>query len=230
MKRTIVKVSLILIIALSLGVILWDRFHGNESSPPISPERKTSTPPLRIKGLSHSAYFNDKLIARIEADEFKVNQRRFWVFNIRPFNEVTLTNAKLEVHFYEEMPSEADMFSFAKDILSLNKKGKSDLKGMGLITRGVIKNLTLEVYKAEKLSMVVRARKAYIDFRRNKTRFEMADIEDVVSKKRIKSKSGIWNNKEKVFVIPGDYVVQTPEGRASGRGIKIDLNFTVTPL
>ncbi len=230
MKQTIVKVSLILIIALSLGFILWALSHRKESSPPLSTEQKTSTSPLRIKGLSHSTYFDDKLIAGIEADEFKVNQRRFWVFNIRPFNEATLTNVRLEFHFYDDMPSEKDLLSSVGDILSLNKQGKAVSQEMGLITRGVIKGLVFEMYKGERLSILIKAQKAYIDFKRKKINMIGVSMESISSRKLIKSRSIIWNSKNKVFEIPGKYMAQTPKGQASGKGIKVDLDFTVTPL
>lgn len=223
------KVSLISVLVLSLVLFLWNLSQRKETPSP-STEQKTSTSPLRIKGLSHSTYFDDKLIASIEADEFKVNQRRFWVFNIRPFNEATLTNARLEFHFYDDMPSEKDLLSSVADILSLDKQGKVTSKEMGLITRGVIKGLVFGMYKGERLSILIKAQKAYIDFKRKKINMIRVSMENVSSRKLIKSRSIIWNSKNKVFEIPGKYMAQTPKGQASGKGIKVDLDFTVTPL
>jgi hypothetical protein len=40
----------------------------------------------------------------------------------------------------------------------------------------------------------------------------------------------IWDTKEKIFKIPGTYVAITPQGRATGKGIKVHLDFTVQPL
>jgi len=224
-----VKVSLIVVIVLSLGLILWGLSQKKETSFPSIVE-KTSPYPIKIKGLSYSTYDSNRLIARIKADEFKVNPKRFWVFNIRPFNEATLTNSRLEVHLYENMPSDVELFSFGKDLLSLNKKGKAASKGMGLITRGVIRGLILQVYKADRLSIVVKAKEAYIDFKRKETHLVRAGIENVLSKKLIKSRSIIWDNKEKVFKIPGEYIALTPKGITKGRGIKVDLDFVVSLL
>lgn len=219
------------VVVLSLGLILWGLSQRKETTAP-SIEQKSSPYPVKIEGLSYSTYDYDKdrLIARIKADEFKVNPRRFWIFNVRPFNEATLINAILEIYLYEDMPSEVNLFSFAQEFLSLNKEGKSALKGMGLITRGVIKGLTLMVYKADKLFLVVKAKEAYIDLKRKETRLVTVSIEDVLSKKLITSRSVVWDNKEKVFKIPGEYRAQTPKGQASGKGIKVDLDFVVSLL
>ncbi len=197
---------------------------------PASAGQKMHSYPLRIKGLSATTYNDDKLTARIEADELRVNQRRFFVFNIRPFNEATLTNARLEVHLYKHMPLKANLFSSAKNILGLDKKGKSRMRGLGLITRGVVNGFTLEVYKAGKLSLRVKAEKAYIDFKKKKTELLNAGLEDVQSKKLIKSRSVIWDNEENVFRIPGIYIATTPRGTARGKGIKVDFDFAVSLL
>ncbi len=55
-------------------------------------------------------------------------------------------------------------------------------------------------------------------------------MEDVLSGRLIKSSSVIWDDKEKVFKVPGEYIAMTPKGQARGRGIKVDLDFVVSPL
>ncbi len=224
------KTSLILVIALSLGfIILWGLSQRKETATP--PVEKASPYPTWIKGFNASTYEGDRLITKIEADEFKVNPRRFFIFNIKPFNEATLTNVRLEIHLYKGMSSKADLFSFSEGVLPLMNGGKKfAVKGMGLITRGVIKGLILKIYRADRLSMVVKAGRGYIDFKKNETKMRGVSIEDVLSGRLIKSGSVIWDNKEMVFNIPGEYIAMTPKGQARGRGIKVDLDFVVSPL
>ncbi len=226
-----VKTSLILVIALSLGfIILWGLSQRKETAtPPV--EKKTSPYPTWIKGFNASTYEGDRLITKIEADEFKINPRRFFIFNIKPFNEATLTNVRLEIHLYKGMSSKADLFSFSEGVLPLMNGGKKfAVKGMGLITRGVIKGLVLKIYRADRLSMVVKAGKGYIDFKKQETKMKGVSMEDVLSGRLIKSSSVIWDDKEKVFKVPGEYIAMTPKGQARGRGIKVDLDFVVSPL
>ncbi len=221
-----VKIPLILFLLLSLMLSFQYVSQRRETSSP-STDQERCLYPVRITGLSYSTFDDDKLIIKIKADEFKVNPRKYFAFNIRPFNEATLTNARLNVHLYEERSSEVDPFSFGEVIFSLNKKGAFSMKEMGLITRGVIKGLALEVYKVDKLSLVITAREVIIDFKSKEARLIMASIEDILSKKLITSRSVIWSGKEKIFKIPGAYRAVTSRGKTSGRGIKMDLKGNV---
>ncbi|MBI4679697.1 MAG: hypothetical protein HY753_00410 [Nitrospirae bacterium] len=239
-RSLLVKLFLALFIGLFLGFTIWFQSYRKEPSPvestrvdSTSIEQKTSASPLNIKGLSYSTYAGNKLIARIEADEFKVRQRKFWVFNIKPFNEATLTNVRLKVYFYKDTPSktkDVDMLSFSKDILTLDKEGKATSKEIGLITRGVINGFVLEIYKADKASILIKAQKAYIDFRRKGIKMMDVSMEGASSGKFIQSKTVMWNNKEKVFEIPGEYISRTQHGITNGKRIKVDLDFNAAPL
>jgi hypothetical protein len=131
------------------------------------------------------------------------------------------------------MPSKAsdvNLLSFGEDILSLDKDGKSLSKEIGLITRGVIKGFVLEIYKADTPYILIKAKKAYIDFRRKKIKMIWVSMKDVSSGKLIRSRSVIWNNKEKVFEIAEKYIAVTPKGMTSGKRIKVDLDFVITPF
>lgn len=232
-RSSIVKVSLSLVVVLFLGIIVWAVAQIKEPSHLGSLEESRSPFPIYIKGLSSNKYEGNRLVARIKADEFKINPRRFFVFNIRPFDEVTLTNVRLEVHLCPEMPKEVGLdmglFSLAENVLSV-RKGKPTLKGIGLLTRGVVQGLVLKVYKADKLSLVVKAEQAYVDFKKKKTRLKGASVKDLSSDKLITSRSIIWNHSEKVFKIPGEYVATTRGKMARGKGIKLDLDLAVNPL
>lgn len=228
------KGILVSVIALSLGLVIWCLVQQKEPSSPSASWEKAPPYPLWIKGFSVSAYEGDRPVTVIVADEFKVNPRKFFVFNVRPFNEATLTNARLKVYLYEKapskVPSKVDLFPFNEGLLPLKKGSKSARKGMGIITRGVIKGLTLEIYKFDKLSLVIKAKKAYIDFKRKKAKMARVSMESISAKKLIMSRSVIWDNEEKVFKIPGEYIALTSTGRARGKGIKVDLDFVVNSL
>jgi len=224
-----IKIFLISVIALSLGVILWGLSQEKKTAP-TSMARKPLPYPIWMQGLTASTYTGDRLITKMKADEFKVNPRRFFIFNIKPFNEATLTNVRLDIHLYNDISSKADLF-FNEGVLPImNGDRKSAVKGMGLVTRGVIKGLILKIYRAGNPLMVVKASRGYIDFKKKETKMQRVSIEDVLSGRLIKSSSVIWNDKEKVFNVPGEYIAMTPEGRAKGRGIKVDLDFDVSPL
>ena len=48
-------------------------------------------------------------------------------------------------------------------------------------------------------------------------------VEDVSLKKRISSKSVIWDNKEKVFKVPGEYMMLADRKVTKGKGLEIGL-------
>lgn len=196
------KISLISVSLLSLVLLLWSLGQTRKVSSPF-PEQKTSPYPLRISGFSYVSYDEEKPIVEIRADEFKVKPRKYFVFNIRPFNEATLTNARLKVHLDEGESQDFDLLSFGKDILGMTEKGKSRVKAMGVITRGIIKGLVLEIYKADKLSLVVTAKEAIIDFKKQEATLVTASIEDKLSNKLTTSRSVVWSGKDKAFKIPG---------------------------
>ncbi|MBI5058094.1 MAG: hypothetical protein HZB61_15900 [Nitrospirae bacterium] len=189
---------------------------------------KDFSTPLNITGLSQSIHdYNGRLLAKIEADGFKVNPRRFYVFNVKSINEVTITNARIELYVYEkEQTPEVDLISLSESILPHSNTGGSS-KEFGRITRGMINKMSIEVYKNGKISMSARAGQGVIDFRKRVTKMKDVSIEDASTQKVIKSNAVIWDNKEKVFIIPGDYIAITPKGSAKGNGLKIDLNFNM---
>ncbi|MBW2090147.1 MAG: hypothetical protein JRI37_14425 [Deltaproteobacteria bacterium] len=230
MKRYLfLKASLVLVMTLSVGITIWVLIHKKAPPQSFSSEQKHYRSPMRITGLDGSTFYGDKLFTRVRADEFKISPRKFFIFNIKPFNEVVLTNAILEVHLYPEMPGGVGLFSLADNILSA-KDAKTTLKGMGVLTRGMINGFILEVFKADRPCLLVEAKKVYIDFKRKKTNLIDASIKEILSQKLIISKSIIWSEKEKIFKIPGPYFTLTGRGRANGKGIKVDLNFVVSPL
>jgi hypothetical protein len=225
-RSLLIKLLIVILIVTSLGFFLWTGFSDRVPSRQITQKIEQSTSPFSIKGFSHSAYHDEKLIAKIAADELKVKQRKFLVFNIRPFHEAILTNARLEFHHYDDTPSEADLISSAREILSIDSDGKALSKEMGLITRGVIKGLVFKMYKAESPYLLVKAKKAYMDFRNGTISMKSVVLDEVTTGRTVESGSVIWNNKEKVFTVPGKYLVNGPEGMKSGKGMRIDINAT----
>jgi hypothetical protein len=87
-----------------------------------------------------------------------------------------------------------------------------------------------KIYRNENLSLIIQAKRAEINFRTKQMRLSDVCIHEQKSHKYIKTHSAIWIDKHKHFKIPGNYVAMTPEGRASGRGIQIDLYFVARPL
>jgi len=187
--------------------------------------------PIAVKGLSASTVDGNRLLTHLQADEFKVSPRKYFIFNVKPFNEVTFSNVTLETHVYSDMGEMAGGMS----LISPNEKimsaqgAKDTFEGIGIVTRGVIKDLVWKIYKADSLCLIVKAKKAHIDFKKKKTYLKNVTLKQMSPKRIIASKKVIWNGRDEVFEIPGDYLALTPEGKVSGKGIKLDVEFIVNP-
>jgi hypothetical protein len=184
-----------------------------------------------VKGLSASRVDGNRLLSHLKADEFKVNPRKYFVFNIKPLREATFSNVILETHVYPDMGGmvgEMSLISPNEKVLSA-QGAKDTFEGMGIVTRGVIKNLVWKIYSADSLCLIVKARRGYIDCKKKKTNLKNVSLENLLSQRLIVSKSVIWNERDKVFEIPGEYFAVTPKGNVRGRGMKLDMDLVVRP-
>ena len=115
------------------------------------------------------------------------------------------------------------------NILDDSKKNK--LKNMFSMTGMRIKPFTLHVYKDEILSLIVHAEETLVTSRsQQEMRMRHCRLEDVLTGKSILSKEIIWDATQKAFKVPGNYIAVTPTGRATGKKIKVDIDFVVTAL
>jgi hypothetical protein len=223
-------IFLVIIVALTFaGVMLWFSLHNELVYDSTNTEKKPTPYPLQITGFDYSSCNDRGPVYRIKADELKINPRKFFIFNIRPFNEVTLENAEIAVYLYPDAGEQVGLFPL-KEQFTKTARSKDLPKGFGLLTRGIIKNLILKLYRAEKEQLIVRAQKARIDFKKNVTKLSDASIQDITTDQVITSKTMYWSEKEKAFRIPGEYFVASPLGRTEGKGTKIDLEFATKPL
>ncbi|HEY7536185.1 MAG TPA: hypothetical protein VH878_09625, partial [Thermodesulfobacteriota bacterium] len=188
------------------------------------------SPAIMIKDFSIAVY-NDvsKSFSKLDANDLHIQPRKFYIFNIKSFNYAILNNAKLEIHFQAEEPSKID-FPFDKENLFLDNE-KSVSTKIKSITELKINGLYVDIYANDRLFLKTWSEKAFINFlRSNEIEMRNSTLESVFAKKFIYSNLVIWDTKEKIFKIPGTYVAMTPQGRATGKGIKVHLDFTVQSL
>ncbi len=223
------NILLIFLSAIFIVTLLWATAK-RETVPPERGERSRSINPASIKGISATTIRSGRVVSRIIAEELSVKPRRFYIFSIRPFNEISMTNAKLEYHLLEGTNSEAgDPFSLDEHLSSL-KGSAISRKGLGVITRGVIKGLVLEIMRGKVPLLSVSSAEAKIDLKKKRTELFRTCLKDLKSGKKITSNRIIWDNGEKAFKIPGRYWAESPKGKSRGKGIRVDLDFNVSRL
>jgi hypothetical protein len=209
------------------------RNEYGETDPAVS--HTAYQPGPQLTGFRYQEFDARGLMASVKADRLSILPHRFLFFNLKSINEAHLENATIEIHLRDKIPQDMDMDLVppVTDVFTQEKRGsanKSPRREFGVITRSVVQGISVKIFSADALSMTLRAESAHLDKRRHKPRFLHATLNDAKSDRRISSKEIIWDAKNKVFLIPGDYLAQTDSGHATGRGARIDLDYVVTPL
>jgi|GEM_PF-3842985 len=235
MRRSkIIKIVLATVLLLSLGLLILEVKEKKRVASFKAENNKPSsfTNPLEIVGYNCKVYNGSNLILEAKADEFKVNPRKFAIFNVLSFNELTITNANLKLYSYEGIDTGMDPFSFYKNTLPTNDKEKAEIvsKELGFVTRGVINGLVLEIYRSGEICLVVKAKKVYLDFSAKEARLVDVIISEVLQKRRIESSLAIWDGKKNVLNLPENYIIFSPKGKKAGKGKTIAIDKLVHNL
>lgn len=198
----------------------------------------TTSVPVRLTGISSRLFEHDRLFARIEADEFRISPRQFWIFNVKSVNEAWLSKARVTVFLTGQEKEGRSVLPFFEPggLLSLpdNRTGSnrtgSRTSGLGLVTRGVIDGLEVTVYQLESPTFRLTAGRGEADLKRRTLTLTDVTVEDPPSGRTLRAHSAVWKDREQVLQIPGEYTAESRKGRAAGRGIEVDVSFRLRPL
>ncbi|MFH1373928.1 MAG: hypothetical protein ABII79_09050 [bacterium] len=222
------------VIILFLGIILiWGvrQQKGTVSQlTPIVGGKINPTSPVVIKGIFYQELEEGKPGYSLRADEFKIHPRAFGIFTIQPIKEAILVDAIIGVYLSsarDNLTQPTQKVALFPSLFGYEAK-KDGTKG--IITRGVINNLHINIYKDQKLFIEVTAVEAIISFRKKEAVLKEARIEHKASRKFINAKRIVWDSEEQKFKVPGEYIAVTPKGTAKGYGIKVNLDFKVEKM
>lgn len=200
-------------------------------------KKKTNTlpqsfnPPLLIDGLSYKVYNNGTLVSKMEADEFKISPRKFFIFNIKSVNEAILKNVKMDIYIKDLKLKKGKVIETDIDLLKLFFDSTTGKKtGAGLITRALIKGIDMNIYISDVLTHKLKASTAEFMLKGKKIIFYNVTLENPLSHKLIHAAKIIWDAQEKVFKISDWYEVSSLKGKTKGKSITIDLNFNIKPI
>jgi hypothetical protein len=229
MKVRIPDLVFVTIFGIVAGAGMMPATAGNDEAER-SPQPFDSSYPW-IRGFEIKEYGPDGIIIAARADSLFIAPRRIFFFNVKSINEVRLDNAQVEVHFpadpsagLELLPFGVDSFGFGGGVR------KKSSKPFGTITRTVVDRIDISFFRAEKLMLTLSAARADIEKKAVNPRFRAAVLTSAISGMKIISEEMFWDVERKRFVIPGPYIAQSAEDRASGAGIVVDLDFKVSPL
>ncbi len=227
-RRQIYTILLILTLGVAAASIL-------KSASDNKPDGKTKTPfnLYRVKNLTITQYSGNFLVRRMHADEFRIEPRRFFVFNVKSINEIVIDHAKLSIYLSDKnIDRHVALFGFAGGLFSIKKKGGESEKifypaDFGLITRAVIKGIQIEIYRNKKPILSITARVGYINLKNKNVEFKDTVFRNTVNEKTVKSRLAVWNSKRQLFIVPRKYIIYRSEHIPDGRIIDIDLKGNI---
>ena len=237
MNLSRLKVIFLFLILILLEFHFLTNLEISDKSIESSPNKEEYLNPISVQGLTVIRFKGNQILTKVTAKELKINPRKFNIFNIRSFNELTLNKVTIEFYKSGNEPSGIDLgnliYRFSSRSNGKSSSSKENKSGAiktgfreiktGLITRGVLNKLVLKIYNKNNLSVIVKSPTAYVNFKRNKVIFHNATAEDIASKEIIKSRKIVLKCKENALKVPGQYIVLSPTGFRKGRGLKINL-------
>ena len=233
-RSLILKISIPLLLLLALAFAFWSSKSPIKSSPTHTLNESYDTYPLIITGVDFKSFDDTRFLIRIKADEIKINPRKFLIFNIRKVNELTITNANLEVYLQpdgEDKNKEPYLLTENNIPESIYpKKNRASDVRLGMVTRGVVKNIVVKMFNDQEPLLVIKAVSANIDFKNKEVKFKKVQVEHIPSGKLISASTILWDEQKECFKIPGKYFVNAPEGGVWGKKIQFDNNFIFSPL
>ncbi|GMQ87571.1 MAG: hypothetical protein BMS9Abin08_0775 [Gammaproteobacteria bacterium] len=189
--------------------------------------------PLKITGLVYSAQNERGVVHALQADQLLIKPRKFSLFNIRNVNEAVLNNARFETRFYADTTSEQRLFDYEAVLPVGDDEGDSrhrSRSGYGLVTRLVANRVKFDIFRSEQKSMTLTAALGLLENKKRKAEFLNATLRDMRSARRISSRKIIWDAENRVFVVPGAYILHLAAKNVAGESIKVDMDFTIKPL
>lgn len=224
------KILIIFLLLVSIEIVLMTAIGIQTNSGSCRQNFNRSVSPFSIKGLKLQTYESGKLESALSAGEIKINPRNFFVFNVKALNELSLKDVSLA--FYKKRGASSGInFKNLKHLnlsrssaqFSTSKNTRRREIKTGLITRGVINNIVFYLYNENNLLITIKARKAYINFRKNKAKFADATVEDMISSKIIKSRVVVLRGNDLKLKVPGKYLLRSSSGVQKGRKLEMTL-------
>ena len=170
----------------------------------------------------------------LAANDLVIRPRNYRAFNIKSINEVGLTNARIREYAYTNKPDRQTGITPDKDILQVvgneDMWSGNDKNKFGLITRVVINKFEFSRFSNSTQTHLLKAEQASVGKKKHRIVFNQAVLEHLTTGKRLISEKLIWDKKQDSFLVPGNYILQTPEREIRGHNVRMNLDLTMQPL
>lgn len=227
-SRTSLIVFFLILVSVS-GLIYWITTNSSTNEEPSRQQSYTATPPLNIQGLSFSDYLGAQLTSRIRVKQLYVRPRKFGGFRIKSVNELFLDEAKFEFHqvtTHTEPGSPTEGPTLGNGLASA-VRGLAELRGIGRVVQGNVQDMTLEIFRDDKLHLSVVSKSAILDFKKRQTQMKQARLLAPGKNLTLVSNLIVWDDKRELFLVPGRYELKTANGKKSGEDIALTLDLQI---
>jgi hypothetical protein len=235
MTRTFAAKLVLLLIAVVIIALLYLAFR-NPAIPAVPAQvEKSGSSTMSISGFGFSIYEGAALRTRVQADLFRIVPRKFGIFRMKSINEAALTKARFEIYtdrneVGQDKKRDAGVFSALGDEFNTQTRGAPGMQGVGNVTRLVMDGMELAFCREGTPYLEARASSGVMDFKKKEIRMRGAILEHLPSQKKIAGKTIFWDDRARLFKIPGRYESITSRGRRKGRGVTVDLDFRVKKM
>jgi len=207
---------------IALWIILWSGTDGEPET--LKKSSRIKQMPLQISEFRYTSQDQDRLVHVLQAKQLVIQPRRFMVFNIKSINEAVLQNARLETHFYPESAKQSVM-PFGQSTRGTRHTGSA----VGLVTRLIANRIRIDIFRGDMQAIVLAANYGLVEKKNSEAEFINAILKDSRSDRVIRSSRILWDEKRRLFVIPGTYAMSASGNDTSGQSIEIDLDFNIRP-
>lgn len=211
-----------------VAALAWTLYQGHttsalESSVALGEAAKPGSSPLELRGVNFSTYHEGRLAGRMRAALMTVVPRKVAVFRLRSANEILFHQVRLDSYSRGEQTGGL----FSAETMDSTFKG---MKGLGHITQIRLEEVAADFHRDDRVTARLTAKRGEINVKNHSIRLKDVRLHDPASGRIIHSSVAFWDESNKIFHIPGDYVVETPRGKANGKAITVTPDFTITSL
>lgn len=214
---------------IAVWILLWS---GTDGEPEAQKENgRIKRMPLQISEFRYTSQDQDRLVHVLQAKQLVIQPRRFMVFNIKSINEAVLQNARLETHFYPESAKQSSLFDF-QEVMPFGQSTRGTRhtgSAVGLVTRLIANRIRVDIFRGDRQAIVLAANYGLVEKKNSEAEFINAILKDSRSDRVIRSSRILWDEKRRLFVIPGTYAMSASGNDTSGQSIEIDLDFNIRP-
>jgi len=163
-------------------------------------------------------------VFKFEADELKMVPKKFYIFNIKSFNEAHFNNARFTTNLrHGNEVGNGDKSKYFSDFTLPSNIFKPN-STMGL-TDVSIKGFEWVVVKRDETIFRAVAKKAFLDKQKSNIKMTDIKIDYPLEGRSITAGSASLSTKAKNIAIPGAFIEQSISGTKTGRGIVLDVDF-----